>query len=106
MERENGRLRVTAWNNGGRTYGLRIGARQRDRYFDQDWEQVQIELDGERQSFSITPGFWNQCPEIRDRGRPVIREWLAKHRNLEWPRGHPPEMELVRLTENRFQLVP
>ena len=99
-------MRVTAWNNGGQTFGIRVGMTQRDRFFSRDWEEILIEMDGESHSFGITPGFWNQCPEIRDRGHPLIREWLARYRSLEWLRGHPPEMELVPIGGCKFRLLP
>lgn len=94
-------LEVTAWSNGGTTYGLRIGKPNRDRFFNRDWNGIVLEVDGETYRVSITPGFWKECPEIRD---PVIREWLRQHRSLKWPKGQPPKAALIPLGGNRFRL--
>lgn len=99
-------MRVTAWSNGKKTFGVRVGTPNRDQFFERDWDLVRLELDGEEHEFMITGGFWNQCPEIRDRGRPLLREWLQRHRTLDWPRGRPPEAELLPLGGNRFRLIP
>ena len=97
---------VSAWNNGGGTYGIRIGTGSRQSYFEPGWEQIVIHLDSETASFALTSGFWRHCPEIRDRGRPLIREWLRRHRTVEWPSGKPPRMKLVPLHDNHFELLP
>ena len=54
---------------------------------------------------SLTPGFWRRCPEFRDCGPPVIRDWLQRHRTLDWPRRNPPRFELVPLGGGQFRLV-
>jgi hypothetical protein len=69
---------VTAWNNGGTTFGIRVGAPNRERYFERSWSEVQVEIDGQAYTFELTAGFWHRCPEFRDRGTPVIREWLER----------------------------
>jgi hypothetical protein len=97
---------ATAWNNGGGTYGIRVGFPNRERFFDRSWTAVEIEIDGEVRQFPVRGGFWRHCPEIRDKGEPVIREWLCRHRTLKWAKGDPPRMELVPVGENRFRLIP
>jgi hypothetical protein len=54
----------------------------------------------------LTPAFWRNCPEFRDRGRPVIREWLQRHHSLRWPRGQPPQVELLPPGNGKFRLLP
>ncbi|WP_434512148.1 hypothetical protein [Desulfitobacterium sp. AusDCA] len=43
---------ATAWNNGkhsltGAGYGLKLDEKDRDYFFDKDWTEVILELDGE-----------------------------------------------------------
>lgn len=96
---------VSAWSNGAKTFGIRVGARNRTRYFDQSWSEIEVEIDGELHSFDLTAGFWNDCPEFRDRGTPVIREWLERSNLMDWPRGQPPRFRLQQLSGNRFRLT-
>ena len=99
-------MQASAWNDGGNTYGIRVGLPNRDRYFDPEWSEIEVELDGRFHTFKLTPSFWRRCPEFRDSGEPIIREWLRRHRSLDWPRGRPPKMELVPLGNGRFRLLP
>ena len=99
-------MEVGAWHGGSGTYGIRIGAPNRREHFDPAWKKVEIEMDGVSHEFGLTPGFWKDCPEIRDRGEPRLRRWLERHRSVPWPKGNPPRMELVPLGRGRFRLVP
>jgi hypothetical protein len=94
---------ANAWNNGGTTYGISIGRKNRDVFFDQRWKEIEVEIEGEFHRIPITEGFWNKCPEFRS---PVIRQWLARHAALNWIKGKPPQAELVPLGGNQFRLVP
>ena len=98
-------MQVSAWSNGGGTYGIRVGIRNRERFFPASWTRIEVEIEGRFYVFRLTAGFRNRCPEFRDRGTPVVREWLRQHRTLDWPSGDPPRMELIPLEGNRFQLV-
>ncbi len=97
-------MRVTGWSNGGGTYGIRIGSRNRSKFFDVNWTEIEVEIDGEVHRLALTDGFRRKCPEFRDRGGPVIREWLRRNRTLSWPKGPPPSMELTPLGGNQFRL--
>jgi hypothetical protein len=99
-------MNATAWSNGSGTYGIRVGLRNRDRYFSPSWTEIEVEMDGEAQRFGLTDGFWNKCPEFRDSGRNIIREWLRRHHALEWPTRRPPRFQLIPLGEDRFRLIP
>ena len=102
-------MEATVWKGGSSShpqYGIRVGYPNRRAYFKQDWTSIEVEMDGRSYYFNLTPGFWNQCPEFRDRGTPVIREWLRKHRILNWASGNPPKFELTPLGNGRFRLVP
>ena len=96
-------MRVKSWSDGRRTFGLRVGVPNSDCFFQPDWDEVEIEIEGAAHLIRITGGFWNQCPELRD---PVLRDWLQRHRSLQWPNGAPHSAELVPLGGNRFRLVP
>lgn len=97
---------VTAWNNGGDQYGIRVGKKNRDEYFHRDWQAVEVDVDGETFQFALTSGFWRNCPEFRDRGQPIIRNWLEKHKTLDWPKREPPQAQLTPLGDGKFRLLP
>jgi hypothetical protein len=99
-------MRASAWNDGKTTYGISVGKPNRKKYFNPDWKVIKVEIEGHFHTFDLTPGFWKDCPEFRDRGKPVIREWLQRHRSLKWPRGQPPKVELVPLGNGEFRLLP
>lgn len=98
-------MEVTAWTNGGGTYGVRIGVPNRDTYFDRAWPDVEVEIDGQTHEFNLTAGFWNACPEFRDAGGTAIRDWLQRHHALQWPVGKPPRFQLLPVGGKRFRLV-
>ena len=99
-------MQASAWNDGKNTYGIRVGVPNRDKYFDPAWKSIEVEIDGHFHCFRLTAGFWRHCPEFRDSGKPIIREWLRRKHMLDWPRGKPPRMELVPLGDGKFRLVP
>jgi hypothetical protein len=98
-------MQVSAWNNGGDIYGIRVGFPNRAEFFDESWTEIEVEIDGQPYYFGLTDGFWNHCPEFRDSRHPAVREWLRRHRTLDWPKGYPPRLELIPLGGNRFRLV-
>lgn len=98
-------MQASAWNNGGNTYGIRVGAANRDAHFERAWTEIEVEIDGQFHRFDLTPNFWTTCPEFRDSGGTVIRDWLRRHHTTDWPSGDPPRFELLPLGGNRFRLV-
>ncbi len=101
-------MQASAWRGGSTatsTYGIRVGAPNRDKFFSSDWNEIEVEVDGAFHTFALTEGFWHKCPEFRDRGGPILREWIRRNRTLAWDKGDPPKMELVPLGGNRFRLV-
>jgi hypothetical protein len=98
-------MKVTPWNGGAQTYGIRVGIANRDRYFKRHWKIIQVEMDGQFSEFQLTSGFWHKCPEFRDRGTPVIREWLESRDALDWPNGKPPRFQLIEIGDARFRLI-
>jgi hypothetical protein len=96
-------MRVTAWNNGGEGYGIRVGEANRERYFDSGWSVIEVEIAGEMCPFRLAGSFWRDCPEFR--GKP-IGDWLKLQGLAYWAVGNPPEFELTPLGGNRFRLAP
>src|SRR2546422_1595459 len=99
-------MQASAWHDGGSTYGIRVGTPNRQKFFDPSWTEIEVEIDGQSHRFALTASFWNHCPEFRDRGTPIIRDWLHCHKSLTWPRGNPPKVELIPLGNQRFRLLP
>ncbi len=98
-------MEASAWSSGGGTFGIRVGMPNRDRHFDRSWEQIKVEIDGQFHTFALTPCFWNKCPEFRDSGSTIIRDWLHRHHTLDWPTGEPPRFQLLPLGGGRFRLL-
>jgi hypothetical protein len=99
-------MQASAWSNGRDTYGIRVGVPNRDEFFEKSWTEIEVEIDGQFHCFALTAGFWHHCPEFRDSGAPVIRDWLRRHRSLTWPPRQPPKAQLVPLGNRRFRLLP
>ena len=98
-------MEVSGWSNGRGTYGIRVGFPNRAAFFDKSWSEIEVEIDGQFHRFQLRDSFWNRCPEFRDSGGTVIRDWIQRHRALDWTNGQPPRCELVPLGGNRFRLV-
>jgi hypothetical protein len=98
-------MNVTTWRSGSQ-FGIRVGKVNRDQYFDNTWSHIEVEMDGNVTKFALTPGFWRECPEFRDREHHAIRNWLQQHKTLKWTRGKTPRMSLVPIGSNRFRLEP
>ena len=96
-------MRVTAWNDGGEGYGIRVGEANRDRYFDKGWGAIEVEIAGVPHQFRLASSFWGDSPEFRGR---QIGDWLRLQGLAYWPVGSPPALELMPLGGNRFRLTP
>lgn len=97
---------VTVWaGSAKKQLGIRIGTQNRQQYFRPGWKEVEVEMDGYVHCFGLTSGFWHDCPEFRDRGQPLIRDWLSRHGLFDWKKGKPPTLVLVPLEGNRFRLL-
>ena len=93
-------MRATDWK--GAVYGIRVGKANASRFFPRGCARVEVDLDGDTQSFRLSETFWTTCPEIR--GAP-IEQWLRAHGLAPWQSRRPPEVRLVPLGGNRFRLV-
>jgi hypothetical protein len=99
-------MKVTVWaSSEKKTLGIRVGKNNRDQFFSREWKEVFVDIDGTLHTFSLTNGFWNKCPEFRDRGKPVIKEWLMTSNLIEWRKGSPPRLILETVGEGRFRLT-
>jgi hypothetical protein len=96
---------ATVWaGTGKKQFGIRVGAQNRSLYFSQTWREIVVEMDGQPYHFDLSPGFWKDCPEFRDRGEASIKAWLGRHTLLDWPKGRPPLLTLDPVGGNRFRL--
>ena len=98
-------MEATAWSSGSGTFGIRIGKKNRDMHFLSTWTRIQVEMDNKIFEFGLTDGFWNKCPEFRDSGGTVIRDWLQRNHTIDWPTGRPPRFQLLPLGGAHFRLV-
>jgi hypothetical protein len=93
-------MKVTRWPNNGEWWGIRIslakdinGQNDREQYFDHSWASVKIEFDSKIVQPRLTPGFWKNCPELRNK---EIGEWVTKNDGI---------LHLLPLDGNRFRLT-
>ena len=95
-------MKVTAWNNGshhssGAGYGLKIGIRDRDAYFDPGAESVTLRLpNGEKIEVNTAKAsFWSEtCRELI---HIEIGQWLIEKGHAPWPKGSPPKFDLSKV---------
>jgi hypothetical protein len=99
---------AVGWSNGspndkaGAGYGIRVGRKDRDRYFRRDWPSVAIELgSGNVIEVSLSAGFWRSCIELRDAR---IGKWLLDRGLAPWPKGSPPRIKLEPIGNRHFRL--
>ncbi len=99
---------VTAWKNGRHhasetSYGLKVAASDRDRFFDPEEDSAVLELGGWVAPVTVNThkdSFWGPaCRELIDR---EIGCWLRQNGLAPWPKGRPPKLVMVPLGRNRF----
>ena len=102
---------VTAWKNGspspsGAGYGVKLAAGDRDRYFQKDWETIELELEGYAHVVKVSvakPSFWNSsCRELI---HSEIGRWLIENGLGSWGWGNPPKLSLKFIGGSRFRLM-
>lgn len=106
LNREYGEfVRATAWHNGtapeeANGYGVRLTPKDRDKYFQQDWSTVLLELDGGGEAeVELSPSFWRSCSELRS---PSIGQWLLDQGAAPWPARSAPGLVVTPTGDNRF----
>lgn len=98
-------MHATGWHNGGAPqdptgYGLKVVARDRDRYFDQEWSDVVLDLEGAGDvRVQLSRSFWRSCTELRSAD---VGRWLLSQGAAPWLKGNPPGIVVTPDTENRF----
>ena len=99
-------MKATGWQGGpasttGAGYGIRVSLSDRDAYFDRKWCSVRLGIGGRETIVRISSSFWNRCSELRSKeiGAYMIANGLAP-----WPKGDPPQFELVPEGEAAFRL--
>lgn len=101
---------ATAWKNGrqneftGSGYGIRVGKRERDKYFDRSWKSVFIDIGGTGnwREFKIRNTFWGNCSEFRSA---AIGKYLIENDFGDWVKGVPPALDFFPQDGNRFILM-
>lgn len=64
-------MKASGWNNrrwrpSGAGYGIRISREDRDRYFAEEWPDVEIVLpSGLTATVNLSKSFWKRCSELR-----------------------------------------
>jgi hypothetical protein len=95
---------ATGWK--GATYGLRVGNRNRDQFFEPAWGFVELELVGGpgagRQTVGISHSFWNRCPELRSA---AIGRWFQGLGLAPWATGAPPRLLMEAAGERIFRVT-
>lgn len=101
---------VTAWNSGqhskaGGGYGLKISIRDRDKYFNRKWTDVELELSDSDILISVNiakSSFWGDiCRELIHK---EIGKWLISRNLAPWKPYHPPKLKLEPIKGSRFRL--
>lgn len=98
-------MKVKAWSNGRGTYGVRVGAKNREEYFKKQWSGIVVEVAGIPRNFRLTRGFWKDCPEFRDVGARWLEAEFQLCGLLPWHPYRPPSFTLIPTGEARFKLV-
>lgn len=94
---------VTAWNNGGTGYGIKVEVNDRDSFFRKEWKSVTLEFEDSavQVKINLSESFWRKCRELRKK---EIRDWLQLHGLAPWDRGNPPPLWLEPLGGQNFLL--
>lgn len=94
---------VSAWNDGGGGYGLRVLEGDVSLYFRPEWDSITLSLpeDPEPLTICLTSSFWTSSPELRS---PRIRAFFERHGVVPWEKNQPPHFELEPLGDGAFRL--
>src|SRR5271170_7034490 len=96
---------ATAWHNGGAPrepagYGLKFAKVDRDRYFEDGWEEIVLELeDAKPATVALSAAFWRSAAELRSAD---VGQWLLDAEAAPWARGSPPGIVVTELEGNHF----
>jgi len=96
---------VTAWNNGGTGYGIKVKSAARDKFFKKEWKSVVLEFENSPVQAQVNiakKSFWT--PDCHELIQKPIRQWLQSNGLGRWPKGHPPRLWLQPSGGQRFLL--
>jgi len=96
---------VTAWNNGGTGYGIKVKVSDRDRLFKKQWKSITLEFENSLAQAQVNiakKSFWTQ--QCRELIKKEIGEWLQVNGLDWWCKGDPPRLWLEPLDNQRFLL--
>ena len=97
---------VKTWSNGkanektGSGYGLRIGKNNRDKYFSDNVKYFLI-INNKKIKMNITPGFYKECPEIRDK---EIGMFLVNNNLHKWKKRSTHPLNMIKVDDETFEL--
>ena len=100
------KMKVSSWNDGkqnpnGNGYGIRVGKKGRE-FFKENISEIKLSIEkSEFIKIKLSPGFWRNCPEFRDKR---IGEWLISNNLAPWKKGENPKFHLTVLENNEFLL--
>lgn len=98
---------VKTWKNTktnyktGSGFGIYIGKTNRDHYFPKNLKYVFITMNGKEIKIKITKGFYEHCPEIRDKS---IGQFLIRNNLNTWDKNSPHCLELIKINDCKFEL--
>jgi hypothetical protein len=94
---------VSAWHDGGSSFGLRVQEDNVSLYFRPEWIEVTLHLPGQIRPIRVplTESFWSSAPELRS---PGIRHFFERHGLVPWEKKRPPHFELEPLGGGSFRL--
>lgn len=100
---------VTAWNDGahhesGAGYGFKVKRRDRDVFFNREWDCVVLDLPGYPKQVRVNvnkASFWHKCRELISKD---IGLWLGQMGQRQWPKGVPPHFILEHQMGNCFRI--
>lgn len=95
-------MEVKTWQGG--TYGIRVGKKNANDYFNKSWDCIEVKISGKFYPFQLSKTFWTTCPEFR--GIP-LPQWFRQKKLDDWKvKNLPPYcLELLPIGNNRFELV-
>lgn len=96
---------VTAWNNGGTGYGIKVHSKDRDQFFKKEWKSVTLEFENSPIKAQVNvakKSFWT--PKCKELIKKEIGEWLRDNGLDSWLEGHPPKLLLELLGSRHFLL--
>lgn len=94
---------VRTQSKGREITGLEVGVHNVRRYFPKGTAVIELQLDHLQIQCGLTPGFWQDQPEISD---PRLGAWLESKNFHERPSRDPVPLAMIPAGKNSFRLRP